>query len=417
MKRASAVMIGMALVFALFSVVRAAGYTFTALDYPGAGHTEAWGINNSGLIVGYYDQNTGQDFEPHGFLLKGAVWRSLDYPGAIWTFGLGINDQGTVVGTYVSPGGVAFGYSLKGTTYNSIASYPTATETYVYSINNSGTIVGWLSGFRPDVPQGLGGYYGFSLTGGVYTMLDYPDSPGVVFNALGINDGGMIVGQCLDFDGTHCCSLTGSTLAFHDRPGADSIVAWDVNKPGTIVGEYTDAAGTHGFTLSGGTWATIDYPGASETVVHGINDTGSIVGSYVDSTGIHGFLATPVSDLLSVSIDIRPWSRNNLIDYRSHGLIPVAILSSRTFDAFQTANLDRITFGHTGNENSMAFCSPWDWDINGDGYGDLLCFFRTSAADFTCSDTAGTLKGTTDNGTAFEGKETIAIVPCRAASR
>ncbi len=417
MKRASAVMICMVCILALFNTVPAADYSYTALDYPGAANTEAWGINNTGVIVGWYDGNSDSAWDPHGFFLNGSTWTGLDYPGAMWTFAMGINDSGSIVGTYLSPGGVAFGYSLTGGTYTHIDSYPSADENYVYAINGPGTMVGWFSGYRPDVPEGLRGYYGFSLSGTTYTLLDYPDSLGIVFHAYGINDGGTIVGQCVDFDGTHCCCLSGPTLAFLDRSGADSTVAWGINNNGTIVGEYTDAAGTHGFSLTGTTWTTLNYPGAYETVAHGVNDSGSIVGYFTDSTGTHGFLATPVPDPMSVAIDIRPWSNNNSISYRGWGLLPVAILGSGTFDAFQATDLSTITFGHSGTEDSMVFCSPWDWDVNSDGYADLLCFFSTNAAHFQCGDTQATFKGMTRNGTALTGQGPVRIVSCRAGSR
>jgi probable HAF family extracellular repeat protein len=40
------------------------GGVFTALDVPGANHTEAWGINTAGQIVGWFNDSTGT----HGFL-------------------------------------------------------------------------------------------------------------------------------------------------------------------------------------------------------------------------------------------------------------------------------------------------------------------------------------------------------------
>jgi hypothetical protein len=417
MKRTSAAIACVVLILVYCSIVRASGYTYTAIDYPGASHTEAWDINNSGVIAGWYNGSSDSAWEPHGFFLNGTIWTGLDYPGAMWTFATGINDSGVIVGTYVNPGGVAFGYSLTGGIWAHIDPYPSADESYLYSINGTGVMVGWFSGYRPDVPKGLRGYYGYSLSGTTYTLLDYPVGPGVVFHAYGINDGGTIVGQCVDFDGSHCCSLSGSTLSFLSFPGAQSTVAWGINNTGTIVGEYTDTTGTHGFSFDGATWTTLDYPGAHETVAHGINDSGAIVGYFSNLSGTHGFLAIPAAGLMSVAIGIRPWSNNNLINYKGWGLIPVAILSSTTFDAFEATDLDTLTFGHTGYEKSLAFCSPWDWDINFDGYADLLCFFRTSAAEFQCGDTQATLKGTTGGGTSFEGKAAVRIYPCRTASR
>ena len=43
----------------------AASFTFAPIDVPGATFTNAYGINPSGQIVGYYQDSTGA---PHGFL-------------------------------------------------------------------------------------------------------------------------------------------------------------------------------------------------------------------------------------------------------------------------------------------------------------------------------------------------------------
>jgi len=407
----------MAFVLLLCSPAGAAGYTYSVVDYPGATHTEAWDINNSGVIIGWYDANSDYPWEPRGFVLYEATWYSLDYPGAMWTFAMGINDGGTLVGTSVDAGGVAFGYSLTGGGYTYIDPYPRAGESYVYSVNSSNTMVGWFSGERPHVPEGLRGYYGYSLSGGTYTLLDYPVGPGVVFHAYGINDTDTIVGQCVDFQGTHCCSLSGDTLFFLDRPGADSTVAWGINNGGAIVGEYTDATGTHGFLLDGATWTTLDYPGAYETVAHGINDVGVIVGYFTDPSGTHAFVATPATDLMPVAIDIRPWSSRNLINASSSGFVPVAILGSPNFDAPEMTDPGSLTFGRTGEEASMAFCSPWALDVNSDGYADLLCLFRTGTAGFRCGDTRGILRGVTGDGILFEGKGAVRVYPCQTVSR
>jgi hypothetical protein len=53
-------------------------YIFTLIDYPGATHTYAYGINDSGQIVGaYYVGGLS-----HGFTWSGGVYTSFDYPGA-----------------------------------------------------------------------------------------------------------------------------------------------------------------------------------------------------------------------------------------------------------------------------------------------------------------------------------------------
>jgi hypothetical protein len=73
---------------------------------------------------------------------------------------------------------------------------------------------------------------------------------------------------------------------------------------------------------------------------------------------VTSFLAFGIFEpaVVPVRIDIKPGSFPNSIKLSSQGNIPVAILSSSTFNA--PANVDKtsLTFGATGNEKSFAFC-------------------------------------------------------------
>ena len=66
--------------------------------------TEAEAINNSDQIVGYDSDGTGGVDE--GFLDSGGTFTTLDLPGATSTELLGINDSGQIVGSYDN----AFGF-------------------------------------------------------------------------------------------------------------------------------------------------------------------------------------------------------------------------------------------------------------------------------------------------------------------
>ena len=55
------------------------------------------------------------------------------------------------------------------------------------------------------------------------------------------------------------------------------------------------------------------------------------------------FITVPAS--VPVSIDIKPGGRRNSINSKSKGRIPVAILSSATFDAPSEVNVTSLTFG------------------------------------------------------------------------
>ena len=67
----------------------------------------------------------------------------------------------------------------------------------------------------------------------------------------------------------------------------------------------------------------------------GINASGQIAGIGIHNNQVSGFLLTPVPPTQEVTIDIKPGDPSNTINLRSNGVIPVAILSSASFDALQ----------------------------------------------------------------------------------
>src|SRR5260370_20998621 len=82
----------------------AAGTTFTAIDFPGAVSTRAFGINDKGRVVGRYQDSGGN---VHGFLLKNGAFTAIDVPGATgFTVARGINNSGDIVGNYVDSSGI-----------------------------------------------------------------------------------------------------------------------------------------------------------------------------------------------------------------------------------------------------------------------------------------------------------------------
>jgi len=79
---------------------KAGSYTFTSIDVPGAGYTAAYGINNSGQIVGTYLLNGAG---ASGFVDSGGTFTSVNIPPSSppflnETYAFGINDHGQVVG-------------------------------------------------------------------------------------------------------------------------------------------------------------------------------------------------------------------------------------------------------------------------------------------------------------------------------
>lgn len=116
------------------------------------------------------------------------------------------------------------------------------------------------------------------------------------------------------------------------------------------------------------------------------------------------------------AIDIKPNAIINLIDRNSTGRVAVAIFSDPGFDAANQINLATLTFGRTGNENSLyrtgdkVFCAPQD--SNGDGKTDLICNFVIAQTGFMCGDTAGILRAYGLDGELILGQDAVRITPC-----
>ena len=119
------------------------------------------------------------------------------------------------------------------------------------------------------------------------------------------------------------------------------------------------------------------------------------------------------SEVIEVSIHIKPEGYPNPINPKSRGKIPVAILSHRGFNAVSVVDITSLTFGRTGDEKSLAFCNAGGEDVNGDGYPDLVCHFATQMTGFICGDTEGKLKGRKRDGIPIKGKDSVKIVPCK----
>jgi len=85
------------------------GGTYTTIDAPGATYIYAYGINNSGTIVGEWGDAAGA---AQGFILtSGGIFTTVDYPGPEVSNVEAINDHGDISGTYVdNPSGARRAY-------------------------------------------------------------------------------------------------------------------------------------------------------------------------------------------------------------------------------------------------------------------------------------------------------------------
>lgn len=116
----------------------------------------------------------------------------------------------------------------------------------------------------------------------------------------------------------------------------------------------------------------------------------------------------------TVAIDIKPGGASNPINLRSRGTIPVAILSTESFDA-STVDLGTVTLAGAGvalKKNGAPQASLED--VNGDGRPDLVVHVDTAALDIEAlkgyQTGTLTLEGRTYSGESIRGSDSVKIV-------
>ena len=94
-----------------------------------------------------------------------------------------------------------------------------------------------------------------------------------------------------------------------------------------------------------------------------------------------------------VLIDIRPGQLPNKINLASQGLLPVAVLSTDTFDASGfDPEMAHLSDAATADGCAGAEAVRWKYDdVNGDGRTDLVFFVRTQELGFTSATTQAML--------------------------
>jgi hypothetical protein len=250
-----------------------ATYSFHTFDNPADTNVPTFnnllGINNKGLIAGFYGSGGAGD-PNQGYLLRPpSTFIAVDFPAspqnpAVQTQLTGLNDRGIVVG-------------------------------YFYNTNNG---------------VAFDNQFGFYEKNGVFVEVNNPNTPTtqpdptiLIENQLiGVNDRNIAVGFYNDASGhSHGYTYDIRTGKFSadinfsagtNEPSAVSTVTAAINNKGDLAGFYTDAAGMiHGFLDDHGVFKAVDAPGATTTELLGLNDRGLAVGFDTDANGVtHGLI-------------------------------------------------------------------------------------------------------------------------------
>jgi probable HAF family extracellular repeat protein len=252
-------------------------------------------------------------------------------------------------------------------------------DSYANRINNKGQVVGG------SLTKGAVDWESHAFFWENKNMIDLGTLGGSESEAFGINDLGQVVG--------YSTIIVNGSARSHAFIWQNGQVMQDLNK----------------FIPADSGWELV--------AASGINKKGQIVGwGYINGVEVErAFLLTPVEEpkVFKVKINIKPWSPSNKINREAKWrLVPVAILSSPDFNAPRIVDRDSLTFGRTGDEDSLAYCLRWPSDVNHDGSKDLICYFHAGPTGFQCGDTEGVLKGKTADGKEFEGTDEVQIWPC-----
>jgi len=279
--------------------------SFTTIDNPSdPTFNQLLGIDKSGVISGYF--GSGAPGHPNkGYITAPpyTTFESDNLPGSTQTQATGIANNGVTVGFWspTNAGGDAnFGFirEANGFTYLSVnnplgASSPQVQQ--VLGINTSNIAVGFYTDAN-NLAQG----YAYNVKTGAFTPVTTMGA--VSATATGINNHGLICGFFTNAGGKvqgFLQNLQGNSKITFAVPGSSNTQLFGVNDGGIVVGSYIDGAGVqHGLSYNAttGNWTTIDDPNAAGmTVVNGINDKGDAVGFYLDAAGnTHGMLVTGV---------------------------------------------------------------------------------------------------------------------------
>jgi probable HAF family extracellular repeat protein len=212
-------------------------YTVTDLGTLGGTHSEAWGINNSGQIVGR--AWTSGNSACHAFLYSGGSMQDLGTFGGSDSLAAAVNDSGQVVGRANTSGGIyhAFFHSGSGPLNPTTDDLGTFGGTYseAWGINNNGQVVG-----EADFSDGV--YHAFVHNGSGLLNPATDDNLGTLGGnysiANGINDRGQIVGRAWTSGNAayHACLWSGGTITDLGTFGGWMSAAFAINNNGQIVG-------------------------------------------------------------------------------------------------------------------------------------------------------------------------------------
>jgi hypothetical protein len=276
-----ALLLGFSLRASLLTAQAEPQYKFIAIPLPGPG--QAVGINDEGLVTGFYtDPTTGDVFS---FLFeRGELKTGISGPGDTYTSIGPANNFGVEGGNYGDISNQqAVIYDIRRGTFTPLPEIPGLPFSFGDGLNDFGHASGiaYASGNWQDGGNGLG--TNWIWDGERYSFFDVPGAVnGTV--AGGINDQDQVTGYFVDSSGLPQGFVKdGQNYTTFNVSGALYTVAFGINNEGVVSGMYVNPDNSHhGYFWSRGNAVTVDVtlPGANGTLWYGSNDHGDLAGVY-----------------------------------------------------------------------------------------------------------------------------------------
>ncbi|WP_328609942.1 hypothetical protein OG943_12720 [Amycolatopsis sp. NBC_00345] len=247
------------------------GAISAALDHPEAGTTTAlFGVNGAGDAVGYYHAKSDKGGYPgttslpptgvSAFVYSAAAQRfepiapPEDGTGTVVAFG--VNDSGLVSGWYFArdPSGqseaVAKGFVWSGKERRHVDTFrhpdDTGGGTFATGVNGAGLVVGQLIGPDKSTRVFIRDSTRRTFVASSFGYPNLRENEGGT-GAMAISDSGVVAGFYLDTKGTHAYLRTDQStfVALRYPPATAGMSACGVNESGVVVGDFNDSSGAN----------------------------------------------------------------------------------------------------------------------------------------------------------------------------
>lgn len=177
------------------------GGAVSAIPTLGGSVSEAFGINDSGLIVGA--STLANDQYVHAFEDVNGTVTDLGTLGGSSSYALAVSSAGTIVGeSRITGDGAVHAFIDQNSVMTDLGTLPGFTNSIATAINASGEIVGYCYNDANLATQGMTEHAFLYRNGVMYDLNTlYPTSGWTLSAATGINDSGQIVGSGIDPSG------------------------------------------------------------------------------------------------------------------------------------------------------------------------------------------------------------------------